>query len=123
VRIREASAAGGLVEGRFLVVDADRITILRGDRSLVIPKASIDRIQRVRNDSIWNGAIIGAFAALLVQSTYGAEGCLSRPQPWCTLAVVGVWGGMGALFDYGIPSVKTVYRAPRPAMTLLRMRF
>ena len=106
-------------------------TVLRSGRPVVIPRAMIGRVYRVRRDPPWEGSVIGVLVGLVMRAAYRGEGCLSDPEPACTLKGLAALGAMGAAIDYGIDDVRVVYKAPktsapasgRPTITLLRLAF
>ena len=112
VRVYEVGRRGwAFVDGKFLVVKDDELTVLRADRSLVIPKAEIARVERRWNDRVWNGALIGTLVGAVMFQRGAGQGC-SGPGPGCTIGVVGSYAAIGALIDWSITGKKTVYRAP-----------
>ena len=123
VRIQERDGRGGEVEGSLLMVEESLLTLLTRGRPIVIPKASIGRIEQLRRDSAWEGLIIGALWGVVARATYAAEACSRTPEPQCTLQIIGVRAGLGAFIDYQIRGSRTVYRSSRPAMTLMKFSF
>ena len=131
VIVRELGGRGGHVRGRLLLTSDSDITVLRGSRPVVIPRAMIQRIDEIRRDPVWQGAVIGVLYALIMRASLAGEACLGKSEPECTLPAAAITGGIGALIDYGIDDDRVIYRAPktsRPqggkqAVTLLRMTF
>jgi hypothetical protein len=131
VVVRELGRHGGYVRGRLLLTNDAEITVLRGRRAVVVPRAMIGRIDEIRRDPVWQGALIGVMYALIMRVSFAAEACLNKPEPQCTLKAAVLAGGVGALIDYGIDDDRVIYRAgsasrsPRqkPAITLLRLSF
>ena len=124
LKIRELNGHGH-AEGKLLLVDDVQLTILKGNRAVVIDRATIGHIQQVRSDRIWGGAIIGAVFSLIAGATYAGEACVGREEPQCTLRSTAAWAGMGAFIDWRIQGKRTVYRAPKASanVTLMRLRF
>jgi len=131
VIVRELGGHSGHVRGRLLLASDSEITVLRSGRPVVIPRAMIGRIDEVQRDPVWEGAVIGILYALIMRASFAAEGCVSKPEPECTLRAVAVTGGIGALIDYGIDDDRVIYRAPKasrsprgkPTVSLLRLSF
>ena len=131
VVVRELGGRGGHVRGRLLLTTDSEITLLRGARPVVIPRAMIGRIDEIRRDPVWEGAVIGVLYALIMRASFAAEACVTRPEPECTLRAAALTGGVGALIDYGIDDDREIYRAARAsrsqreksAVTLLRLSF
>jgi hypothetical protein len=131
VIVRELGSRGGHIGGKFLLATETDITVLRAGRPVVIPKNVIARVDQIRRDPVWEGAVIGAIAALVLRAVYAGESCSAPPEPRCTLQGVAMSAGLGALFDLGIDDDRVVYRAAkpprspqgRPAATLFRLSF
>ena len=121
--IKELGGRGAHIRGRLLLVTDSDITVLRGNRPIVIARSAIGRINEVRHDGVWQGAIIGVVYALVMRASYAAEACLGRAEPRCTLKTTAIAGGIGALIDYSIKDERVTYKAPKPSATLLRLTF
>lgn len=131
VVVRELGGRGGHVGGRLLLTTDSEITVLRGRRPVVVPRVLIGRIDEIRRDPVWEGAVIGVVYALIMRAFFAGEACLAIPEPECTLRAAALSGGAGALIDYGIDDDRVVYRAAnasrsqrgKAAVTLLRVSF
>ena len=131
VIVRELGGRGGHVRGKFLLATETEITVLRAGRPVVIPKIAIARVDQIRRDPVWEGAVIGALFALISRAVFAGEACSTFPEPKCTLHGVAMSAGLGALFDFGVDDDRVVYRAPKaarsprgsPAATLFRLSF
>jgi hypothetical protein len=112
VRVFEIGSRGWAhADGRLRLVKDDELTILKGGKPIVIPKASIERVEWRRNDPFWQGALIGT-ALGIVQLRRGAgQGCNS-PGVGCSVGIIGTWTIIGTLVDWAVKEKKTVYRAP-----------
>jgi hypothetical protein len=130
VVVRELGGRGGHVRGRLLLANDSEVTVLRGGRPVVIPKAMIGRIDEIRRDRVWEGAVIGVLYALIMRAVFAGGACLG-PEPECTLKGAAMAAGVGALIDYGMDDERVIYRAAKtsrsqrqkPAVTLLRLSF
>lgn len=112
VRVFEVGGKGwAFVDGKLLLVRDNGITILRSGRPIVIPKASIARVERRRRDSPVEGALLGALVGAVAYATYAGQGCNS-PGLSCAAGIVGSQALLGGLIDWQIMSRRTVYRAP-----------
>ena len=121
--VKELGGRGGHVRGRLLLATNSEITVLKGGRPIIIQRSTIGRIDEVRSDSVWAGAIIGVAYALVMRATYAGEACLGRSEPSCTLKSATIAGGLGALIDYSIKDERVAYKAPKPSVTFLRLAF
>lgn len=112
VRVYEAAEKGwSFADGELLLVKDDELTILRGRRPIVIPKAVISKVESRRRDPVWDGMLIGAIVNTLMGTLLGGwQGCTNTSE--CALAGIGVGAGFGALIDWRIVSRRTVYKAP-----------
>src|SRR5687768_14746774 len=112
VRVYEAAGKGwSYADGELLLVKDDELTILRGRRPIVIPKAVISKVETRRRDSVWDGMVIGALVNTLMGTLLGGwQGCTNTSE--CALAGIGVGAGFGALIDWRIVGHRTVYKAP-----------
>jgi hypothetical protein len=97
----------GTVEGRLRRLSAQEISIARGKSELKIPCESIKRIQKPA-DRLWNGALIGGAIAVLP----AWNGCQNKgPNRPCVALAIGIYAGIGALFDRANGRTQTVYIA------------
>jgi hypothetical protein len=112
VRVYELGGKGwAFADGKLLLVKDDELTILQGRRPIVIPKASIARVESRHRDPPWNGALIGALVGLAVMGAGAGQGC-SSAGAGCVGGFMGGYAGLGALVDWQIVGRRTVYKAP-----------
>jgi hypothetical protein len=104
-------------------VDDTRLTVLARGKPWVIPRDRIFRLEREIKDPLWNGMIAGALASLALRIAFYGEACARTPEPRCTVQGVLTGAGLGAFIDFQIRRHPVVYRAPQPALTLLRWSF
>jgi hypothetical protein len=115
LRIYKVGSRDGQVEGKLLLVEDSQLTLLTGGRPIIVPKASISRIEQSRRDSVVEGAILGALYGILAHALWAAEGN--------TAAGIAVTAGLGAFVDWRIARTRTVYRASQPRSAMLQIRF
>ena len=113
MNVRVFEAAGKrwtFADGKLLLVKDDDLTILRGRRPVVIPKAVISKVEARRRDPPIEGALLGALLGIGVMYAGAGQGCTSTGP--CVAGAMLVYGGLGALMDWRIVDRRTVYKAP-----------
>jgi hypothetical protein len=133
VIVRELGGRSGLVRGKFLLASETEMTVLKGGRPVVIPRIAIARVDQIRRDPVWDGALLLALISLATHAVavFAGERCEATPEPHCAMRSVAVSAGVGALIDWGIDDDRTIYRAPmavrsaqgRRTLTLWRLTF
>lgn len=112
VRVYEVGGKGWqFADGKLLLVKDDELTILRSGRPLVIPRASIARVERRQRDSPVEGALLGALIGLAAMGAGAGQGCSSVGAE-CIGGFMGIYAGLGALIDWQHVGRRTVYKAP-----------
>jgi hypothetical protein len=102
-------------KARILSLADDVVTITAGDRTRSLRTRDVARVKVRRSDSLLNGALIGAGAAvasglLLCRLTEPWENCRDDIGPMFRIGVVGT--GIGIGIDALIRGRKTIYEAP-----------
>jgi len=98
------------------------VTTTAGGKSRSLPTADIARVETLRSDSVINGALIGAGAAVasglfLCTLTETWENCNDDVGPMLSIGAIGA--GAGIAIDALIRRRVTVYEASRGAVRLL----
>ena len=107
--VRVYEPGGAHTDGKLLLVKDDELTILRGRRPLVIPKASIARVERRHRDSPVEGAVIGALVNIGLGLLGGWQGCSDSK---CAAVGIPAYATIGALIDWQMLGRRTVYKTP-----------
>jgi hypothetical protein len=123
VRIQEQGADGNRLRGRIVAVEHAQLTLQVRDRSIVVPKMSIGRVEVERRDSLWNGLLIGAVISAVMRVAFAGEACSRTKDPQCTLQGIAVGAGAGAFIDSRFSGHRVIYDAASPTATLLRVSF
>jgi hypothetical protein len=112
VRVYEAAGKGwSFADGKLLLVKDTELTLLRSGRPLVIPKASIARVEKRHRDSPVEGALIGALVGIGVMAAGAGQGCSSVGTA-CVGGFMLAYGLIGTVVDWQIVGRRTVYNAP-----------
>lgn len=111
IRVKELARRGGEISGRLLTVENAQLTLLRRGTPVVIPKASIARIEQLRRDPVWEGMIIGGLYAAAMRIAFKDE--VWRPRDTIGNFVVSI--GIGAFIDRQLQGRREIYRASQPA--------
>jgi hypothetical protein len=104
-RVDVTERSGVITTG--VLTDVTAAAVQAGNRDF--PIDSVLKVDR-RGDSIWSGFIIGAGFGLLL-SPIAQEGCLHGSGVPCVVVPMLVYGGIGALIDWGHEGKTTIYRA------------
>jgi hypothetical protein len=97
---------GGVITTGVLT-DVTGNMVQAGNRDF--PLDSVLKVDR-HGDSIWSGLIIGAGFGLIL-SPIAQEGCLHGSPVPCVIGPMLLYGGIGALIDWGHEGKTTIYRA------------
>ena len=119
VRVHQLGGRGGEVSGLLQSVDDIQLTLLRGDRPVVVPRSAISRVDQRLKDPIWEGLLFGAIYAAVMTAAF-------KDDSWTAFQTTANFVGsmaLGAFIDYRIQRTRTVYRAPGANVTLLRVHF
>jgi hypothetical protein len=112
VRVFELGGKGwAFADGRLLLVKDGELTIVRSGKPLVIPRATIARVDKRCRDSPVEGAIIGALVGIAAMSAGGGQGCNSSGAA-CTGGFMLTYALLGTFVDWQIVGQRTVYKAP-----------
>jgi len=104
-RVDVTDRAGVVTTG--VLTNVTGASVEAGNRDF--PLDSVLKVDR-RGDSIWSGLIIGAGVGLLL-SPVSEEGCLHGSRVPCVVGPMLLYGGIGALIDWGHEGKTTIYRA------------
>ena len=101
---------------RIIDVSGDALTIAAGGESRRLASADVSRVRIRHSDSVLNGALIGAGAAIasglfLCNLTEPWANCRDDVGPMIRIGAIGA--GIGIGIDALIRGRKTVYEAPR----------
>lgn len=112
VRVYEAAGKHwSFADGKLLLVKDNELTILRSGRPLVIPKASIARVEKRHRDWPVEGALIGALVGIGVMAAGAGQGCNSIGAG-CVGGFMLGYGLLGTFIDWQHVGRRTVYTAP-----------
>jgi hypothetical protein len=108
-------AEGREEKTRILGVSGDVVTAAAGDDVRRFRTADVMRVRTRHSDSLWNGALIGAGAAVasglfICSSMEPWENCRDDVGPMVRIGAVGA--GIGIAIDALIRGRKTIYEAP-----------
>jgi hypothetical protein len=100
---------------RILGISGDVLTTAAGDDVRRFRTADVMRVRTRHSDSLWNGALIGAGAAVasglfVCSSMEPWENCRDDVGPMVRIGAVGA--GIGIAIDALIRGRKTIYEAP-----------
>jgi hypothetical protein len=108
------SRTGVETKGRLMGLTADAIELRRDDQRLSLPLAMVRRVES--RDSLKNGTLIGAAAAVLIYiGGLASDGELDDCSAVCVPAagyVFGIGAGIGAIVDAAVPGRRLLYEAP-----------
>jgi hypothetical protein len=112
VRVYEAAGQGwSFADRKLLLVKDNELTILRSGMPIVIPKASIARVERRHRNSPVKGVLVGALIGIGVCAAGGGQGCDSAGAG-CAGGFMLAYGLIGTFVDWQIVGKRTVYNAP-----------
>ena len=123
VRIQEQGADGNGLRGRIVEVQDAQLTLQIRDRSIIVPRISIGRVELERRDSLWNGLLIGAVISAVMRVAFADEACSRTKDPQCTLQGIAVGAGAGAFIDSRFRGHRVIYDAASAPLTFLRVSF
>lgn len=104
-RVEVTERSGVITTG--VLTDVTGAMVQAGNRDF--PIDTVLKVER-RGDPVWDGLLIGAGFGLLL-SPLAEEGCLSGSRVPCVIGPMLVYGGFGALIDWGHEGKTTIYRA------------
>jgi hypothetical protein len=114
-------SAGREQQSRIVSLSGDVVTAAVGEEVRRLHAAEISQVRERRSDSVLNGALIGAGAAvatglLLCRATEPWENCRDDVRPMLRIGALGA--GIGIVIDWLIRDRQTTYAAAPGATTL-----
>jgi hypothetical protein len=118
--VRLTQTSGEKVVGRLTLLSSNTVTLTVGNRPRSVTESIVQKIERRRRESRWNGALIGAAigavaGAVRVRQLCGSSGdCGEGPILNPGLMLLGFAGGLGvgALVDGAVRGFETVFVRP-----------
>ena len=127
-KIYVTDSSGIITKGKVGGLTTSTLSLLADKKTLDLAEKDVSRIRQWRHDSLKNGTLIG----LGVGVGLGLVGTIAFCHDgWADcggeqVAVVAIWGGIGAGIGVGIdaliPSKQTVYIGPRTASNRIKIR-
>jgi len=115
-------AGGTTSTGQVVELSSSSLRLRMGSLTRELLQADVRKIDQRRRDSLGNGALIGFLVGGGVAATAVLASCgddrsfVNLCEGAVPLAVVGLWGGLGAGIGIGVDALivrsQTIYRAP-----------